>query len=132
MSSTIIGLLGGGAGATVLLGAIDRIRNRKYDKQKQKNTLQLDDVTMGEIQTRAEQSQNSSLMAVGAFWSGQFLELSKKVEADQKVNRERWDRLMDRVHLHKVWDATVVQKLHECDMGDIDPPPSLDPDEPIF
>lgn len=128
---TVLGsLLGGGAVATILLGVVDRVRNRKYDKTKQTNNLRLDDATLIEIQKRAEQSQSSNMMAVGAFWSGQFMELSKQFEREQETNKLRWQRLMDRMHQHKAWDEKVMESLRECGMTVDAPPPSLDPDEP--
>lgn len=132
--TTLFSVLGGGAGATVLLGVVDRFRNRKYDKTKQGNSLLLDDATLEEIQKRAETTQSSNMMAVGAFWSGQFLELSKQFTKEQEASRLRWDRLKIRLHEHKDWDERVLRRLDGFDSNPdtpLGPPPSLDPDEPM-
>lgn len=129
ISGVLAAVLGSGASMTIALGVYDRIRNRRFDKRKQETTIKLDEATYNEIAARAEQVDANKIMAVGAFWQGQFSELSKRFEAEQRTNRERWDRMTRKAHEHKLWDEKLLRKLADCNINDMESPPSLDPDE---
>lgn len=121
-------LLGGGAVATILLGLIDRIRNRAYDRRKQGTSVKLDEAQYTEITARAEQTSSASLMAVGAFWQGQFNEMQKTM-TDRLEAEQKWRTGMTaKLKAHERWDRDLLKKLEECDVH-IEDPPSLDPDD---
>lgn len=122
----LVTVLAGGAGATILLGLIDRIKNWKYDRRKQDSSIKLDEGTYDEIASRAEQTNSSNLMAVGAFWQGQFSDIEKRLAAEKD-----WRNTMTvKLRKHEAWDRKLMKMLAECDMH-IDPPPSLDPDDDV-
>lgn len=120
-TTTLLAILGTGGGMTVLLGIYDRIRNRRFDKRKQQSTIQLDDAQYKEITARAEQTNSANLMAVGAFWQGQFNAILKQLEDEQNWRA----RMTPRLKAHKRWDDQVSNMLGDA----IGPPPSLDPDD---
>jgi hypothetical protein len=118
-----IALLGGGAGATLILGIIDRSRNAKFDRRKQDTGIKLDEATYADIASRAEQTNQTGLMAVGSFWQGQFGEIVKRV--DELAEWQRKARIQ--MQKHREWDR---QLLSDCEgHGSIGPPPPLDPDD---
>jgi hypothetical protein len=125
ISTVLTTVLGGGAGMTVVLGVYDRVRNRKFEARKQGTTIKLDEATYTEIASRAEQTSSSNLMAVGAFWQGQFQEVEKQLAAEQDWRR----RMKQRARAHREWDEELIRKLElECDIH-VDSPPPLDPDD---
>ena len=122
--NTLMALLGGGALTTIVLGLIDRIRNRKFDRLKQGTSVKLDEAQYAEITSRAEQTSSSNLMAVGAFWQGQFTEIEKRLAAEQDWRA----RVTVKLKEHERWDVRLMKLLEECGMQ-IEPPPSLNPDD---
>jgi hypothetical protein len=124
ISTVLTTVLGSGVGMTGVLAVYDRVRNRKFERRKQDSTIKLDEATYAEISSRAEQTNSSSLMAVGAFWQGQFASL-----ASQVASLEDWRRrAKNRWHEHQVYDEGLARQIVELG-GHAEPPPSLDPDD---
>ena len=125
MNEWVAILISGGV-FTILLGLYDRIRNRKFETAKQNTGIKLDDAQYRQIVAQTEQTSVSNMTAVGAFWQGQFSEVTRQLEEQRDWRR----RMTVRLYEHRVWDQKLLARLHDCDINDIDPPPSLDPDEP--
>lgn len=124
MTTLLYTVLGSGVGMTTVLGIYDRVRNRRFDRRKQDSSIKLDDAQYEDIAARAEQTSSTNLMAVGAFWQGQFNSIQEQLEAERD-----WRKVMTpKLRAHKQWDDHVAVVLRECDM-DVGPPPSLDPDD---
>lgn len=125
--NTLMLILGAGGGATILLRLIDIVRNFRYDKRKQDSTIKLDDAQYAEITSRAEQTSSASLMAVGAFWQGQFSEMQKVMQERLDAETKWRTGMTTKLKAHEKWDRQLMKMLEDCDMH-IPPPPSLDPD----
>lgn len=124
VSTVLTTVLGSGVTMTGVLTVYDRVRNRKFEKRKQDATIKLDEATYTEIASRAEQTNSSNLMAVGAFWQGQFTELQSQVASLQDWRR----RAKQRWHEHQTYDEGLARQIVELG-GQAQPPPSLDPDD---
>lgn len=124
-TQTIVTILCSGVLFTAILGFYDRLRNRRFEKTKQGTGLKLDSAQYNEIVARTEQTSSSNMIAVGAFWQGQFSEVTKRLDAEQEWRK----RMKVRLHEHRTWDRKLLARLSPDVISELGEPPSLDPDD---